>query len=272
MFRVTDNPIVMASRVFATVLADLFLCLRAGDELESSITTKVIWQFARFENVGVVTLPLHRASHSRQEVYPVFRAEAVRGRPFPATCGGHRWSEILQTMYDRVCGDKWGQAKLNEHLLTTRTDFSDSSCSCHLRDDLASIPPQVKLDREWSRPQIVIAPPARERTASAVHWILLRAIRTMSGPRLQQVRYRIRRLLYRFSLTQPLAAWLRREKGSLSMGGFVSENEGHPGVVILADSRTQAVAHWRGIRTQSAFRRSRSGDRGTWWGDGNGAS
>ena len=258
VFRVTDKPIVTAARVFATVLTDLFLCLRAGDELDRSATTKIVWQFAAFGNIGVVTLPLSGVATAKRgrEVYPVFRAEAVRGRSLSPTCDGSPWDEILQRMYEQVCQDGWEQVALSEVLLSMPGDRCEMARFRCVGLAVGGVSAKDRVEEVWARPGFRTASPALGVTPPPLRRVLLRAIRITSGPRLRPVRYRIRRLLDRFSLTKPLAAWLRREKGSLSMGGHAPEDDDHLGVVIVAESLAEGYARWCSLRALPAFKRS----------------
>jgi glycogen synthase len=252
VFRVADSVAEAAARVFATVLTDFFVCLRAGDVLERTATTKIVWQFTAFEDVGVVSLPLigETLAQPRRPIYPVFRSEAIRGRSFALSGADRNWGDILQLMYEQVHQDGWGEVILREPLLNLSEGRLDLVCRGRPGDEVARCKPRPRAKDVSTSPSSLLPTPAPGRAPGWPRRLVLWGIRTTSGPGLQPLRYRVRRFLNRSEVTKRLAAWLRREKGSLSTGGFAPHDDERPGVVILARTLAEGLEKWHSLRSR----------------------
>jgi glycosyltransferase involved in cell wall biosynthesis len=234
VFSAAGAPATAMSAVFATVLADFCVCLRAGDVLNRTALTK---------GVGSQT-----PRSVDRTVCPLFRAEAVRGFPyFPAT-GDHAAKDVLQFLYDHVVRQGWAEAVLDEDLVMAAA--SRDSVSCRARPAALVTPVVSRSIPAYVSPGGTRPPVMVTRVPSWLRKVALWGLSACSGGNLRPLRRRVRAMLNACRLTRPMAAWLSRAKGSLGTGDFVAPEDERLGVLILTHSVAEGQALWRDLQAQ----------------------
>jgi glycosyltransferase involved in cell wall biosynthesis len=235
----------LAARIFSTVLADFFVCLRAGDLLDRTALAKAAWKFAAFENIGVVVdRPISRNGGDWHS-HPFFRAAAVRGSAYVVADEPSSWPATMQCVYDQVHAAGWRDAVVDD-VLVRSSNQGDLTCrpseNTHRLPLLARPAPEEGM----TRPAPAVAGP--RKGPRWLHRLVLQGLYAVSGRRLQPLRSKIRAILTSSRFTHPLAGWLSRTKGSLGTGGFFALDDERLAVVILTRRLDDGVRLWHALR------------------------
>jgi glycosyltransferase involved in cell wall biosynthesis len=247
VFPIRDNPLETAQNVFGTVLADAFLCLRAGDILKPSATDKIVWQFNGYRDVGLIASKVRR-SDGAQRAYPVFRAEAARGFVYDMQGKTPDWGDIVRYLYDRVRHDGWREAVLEESLVNPPKNADELAVTGALRNE----PPLEAATDEWELIEWQASNPIQQRNGGRWYQILASScIRARSGPGFRLIRRVLRSVLLACRFTAPIAGWLIREKGLLGTGDLRPIAVAKRRLFVLAGSVEGAVRCWERLMGES---------------------